>query len=112
MVPEAAAGDEQGFLLVLLADDGWVHVSAPAVRSYGRDLSAPDVVLPGQVLETLHSAVAVAGHIASETTGYQGPWRAGVLVTSLRGVVPSQARSHVGGRRFAPYPSEEYLVIR
>ena len=112
MATDAAAGDPQGFLLVLLADDGTVHVSAPAVRSYGRDPDAPDVVFPGQLLEMLHSAVAVAEHLAAESTGYQGPWRVGVLVTRLRGVMPSQAHSHMGFQRFAPYPAEEYVAVR
>lgn len=110
--PENAAGDPQSFLLVLLADDGAVHVSAPAVRSYGREADAPDVVFSGQLVETLHSAVAVAGHIATEHTGYQGPWRAGVLATRLRGVVSSLAYSRVGFQRFAPYPADEYLAVR
>jgi hypothetical protein len=104
--------DEEGedFFFVLLADDGTVHVLAPAVRRYGRGPDAPDVVSTGQVLQTMHGAVAVAGHLATEHTGYQEAWRVGVLVTRLRGLVPSQAHSHVGFQWFLPYPSADYVT--
>jgi hypothetical protein len=68
------------------------------------------VVSPGPLLETMHGAVAVAGYLATEHTGHLGAWRAGALVTRLRGLVPSQAHSHVGFQRFLPYPSEEYVA--
>jgi hypothetical protein len=107
---DGVQGEGENFFFVLVTDEGTVHISAPAVRQYGRRPDAPDVVSPGQVLQTVHGAVAVAGHLATEHTGYQGAWRAGVLVTGLRGLLPSQAHSHVGFQRFLPYPSEEYLA--
>jgi hypothetical protein len=58
----------------------------------------------------MHGAVALAGHLATEHTGYQGAWRVGAMVTKLRGLVPSQAHSNLGFQRFLPYPSDEYLV--
>lgn len=109
-VIDGTDGEGEDFFFVLLADDGTVHVSAPAVRQYGRQPDAPYVVSPGQLLETMHGAVAVTGHLATEHTGYQGAWRLGVMVTKLRGLVPSQAHSQVGFQRFLPYPSEEYVV--
>jgi hypothetical protein len=100
----------EDYFFVLLADDGAVHVSAPAVRRYGRTPDAPDVVSTGQLLETMHGAVAVAGHLATEHTGYQGGWRVGVLVTKLRGLLPSQSLNQLGFQRFLPYRSEEYVT--
>jgi hypothetical protein len=102
------AGDD--FLFVLVGDDGTVQVSAPAVRRHGRRPEASLVVSPGHVLETLHAALALAGQLATENTGYQGPWRAGVYATQLRGLVPSQAHSEYGHQRFLPYPSDEYFM--
>jgi hypothetical protein len=111
MATGTASANPQDFLLILLADDGTVHISAPAVRQYGRAPDAPDVVSTAQVLETVHGAVAIAGHLATAHTGYQGPWRIGVLVTRLRGLVPNQALN-LGFQRFAPYPSDEYRNAR
>jgi hypothetical protein len=108
--PGTADEDGEDFFFLLIGDDAAVHVSAPAVRPYGRNPEPPDVVSPGQMLETLHGAVAIAGHLAAEHTGYQGPWRAGAHVTQLRGLVPSQAYSHVGFRRYPPFPADEYLA--
>ncbi len=105
--------DQQGesYFFVLIADDGTVHISAPAVRRYGRAPDAPDVVSTGQVLETMHGAVAIAGHLATEHTGYQGAWRIGALVTKLRGQVTSQALNQASFHRYLPYPSDEYVGI-
>ena len=110
IVTDGAEVEGEDFFFVLITDEGTVHVSAPAVRQYGHRPDAPDVVSPGQMLETMHGAVAVAGHLATEHTGYQGAWRAGVLVARLRGLLPSQAHSHVGFQRFLPYPSDEYVA--
>jgi hypothetical protein len=107
---DAAEQEGEGYFFVLLADDGTVHISAPAVRRYGRTPDAPDVVSTGQVLETMHGAVAIAGHLATEHTGYQGAWRVGALVTRLRGQVPSQALNQASFHRYLPYPSEEYVA--
>jgi hypothetical protein len=107
---DEAITDSEDFFFLLLSDDGAVHVSAPAVRNYGRGPEAPEVVSPGQMLETIHGALAIAGHVAAQHTGYQGLWRTGVFVTRLRGLVPSQAHSHVGFRSYPPFPADEYLA--
>jgi hypothetical protein len=108
---EFAGREPHGFLLVLLADDGTVHLSAPAVRTFGQRPGAPDVVFPALVLELLHSVVAAAGQLAEEHTGFQGLWRVGLLVTGLRGLVPNQAHSEAGFQRFVPYPAEDYHKV-
>lgn len=110
IVTDDVDGKGEDFFFVLLADDGTVHVSAPAVHGYGRGPEAPDVVSGGRVLQTMHGAIAVAGHVATEHTGYQGAWRVGALVTGLRGVVANQAHSHVGYSRFLPYPADDYVA--
>jgi hypothetical protein len=109
-VSDPGEAEGEHYFFVLLADDGTVHVSAPAVRRFGHALDAPDVVSTGQVLETMHGAVAIAGHLATEHTGYLGTWQVGVLATKLRGLVPSQALNQMGFRRYLPYPSEEYVA--
>lgn len=111
MPPDDSPGEDQAFFFALLDDDGAVHVSAPAARRYGSASDAPDAVSPGQLLQTVHGAVVVAGHLAAEHTGYQGPWRAGVLVTKLRGLLPSQAHSDLGFQRFSSYPAEDYEAV-
>ena len=63
---------------------------------------------PGQVLETLHSVVVLTGHVATAYTAYQGPWRAGLLVTGLRGQVASQAYDEMSYGRYLPYAADEY----
>jgi len=108
MANDAAHESPQDFLALLLADDGSVLISAPAARQRGRADDAPEVVSPGQVLEALHSAVVLAGHVATIYTAYQGTWRAGLFVTRLRGLLPSQAYDEMSYRRFTPYPAEEY----
>lgn len=96
------------FLTLLLADDGSVLLSAPAARPRGGRDDAPEVVSPGHILEALHSVVVVAGHVATAYSAYQGPWRAGVLVTGLRGQVPSQAYDEMSYGRIPPYAADEY----
>ena len=59
--------------LVIAHWDRRSTVSAPAVRQYGRRPDAPDVVSTGQVLERMHGAVAVAGHLAAEHGGAATP---------------------------------------
>ena len=108
---EYAGQEPQQFLLVLLTDDGTVHLSAPAVRTYGQRPGAPNVVSPALVLELLHSVVAATGQVAEDHTGYQGLWRIGLLVTGLRGLVPTQAHSEAGFQRFVPYPAEDYVKV-
>lgn len=108
--PPGANGDGVDYIFALLADDGTVQVSAPAIRPHGQAVDAPGKILPGQLLETMHGTLAVAGYLASEHTGYQGPWRAGVLITGLRGVLATQSSSDAGVRRYSPYPSEDYAA--
>ncbi len=108
---DAAEGAGHEYFFGLLGDDGSLYVSAPGVRPYGHKADAPEVLSPGQLLETVHAAVALAAHIADEYVGYQGPWRIGVLVTKLRGIVASQAHSAYGFQRFLPFPSEEYFAV-
>ncbi len=103
------AGPDEYFYLVLFADDGTVHVSAPAVQRYGREPDAPYVVYADQVLETTYGAAAIAGHLATEYSGYQGVWRIGAFVTGLRGVVPGLAYGFGRLRHFQPYPTQEYI---
>ncbi|MCZ2849023.1 AlbA family DNA-binding domain-containing protein [Modestobacter sp. VKM Ac-2978] len=97
-------------LSILLTDEGSLLMACPAVQLYGREVDAPAVVVTGHVLETLHSAVALAAYVANEYTGYQGIWRGGVLVTGLRGLLPSQAYNEMTFQRFAPYPVDEYVM--
>jgi hypothetical protein len=107
-VESNATSADHEFLYVLLTDDGTVKVSAPAARPYGHAADAPDVVSPGQLLETIHSAILLVGHLATKHTGYRGSWRAGLHLTRLRGLLPSQAFTHVGLQRFHPFQTDEY----
>lgn len=108
--PPGADGHGVDYLSALLADDGTVQVSAPAVRPYGQAADAPNRRFPGHLLETVHGTFTIAGCLASEHTGYQGLWRAGILITELRGVLTTPSSDFDGIRRHSPYPSKEYAA--
>lgn len=108
-MPEAPDPDRDE-LNLLLDDDGSVVIAAPVVQPYGREADAPSAVLTGHALETLHSGVQLAAHIADQHTGYQGPWRVGVLITQLRGLLASQAYNTMSHQRFVPYPADDYIM--
>jgi hypothetical protein len=109
IAPGETADPDHGPISLLLADDGTVLVSAPVVAAYGRSGEVPAVVWAPYALEVLHGVIELAAHIANQYTGYQGPWRAGVFVTGLRGLLPSQAYHESSSGRFSPYPTDEYV---
>jgi hypothetical protein len=109
--PDQADAQDANYLFLLLGDDGSLRLSAPASRPYGRDPDAPEVVSPGQLLETAHSCVQLARHVATQHTGYNGLWAAGVLIDRLRGRMPSQAHSEMTMRRYSPYQAETYVKM-
>jgi hypothetical protein len=111
LTAEGKAGAGPGYLFILLGDDGGIQVSAPAARPLRREPDAPLVIFPGHLLEVVHGAIALAGHFAKQYTGYEGPWRVGLLGTRLRGLTASQAHTDFGYQRYSQFPSQEYLEI-
>lgn len=80
-------------MFVLLADSGAVHLSAPAVHPSGEDdtTGVPGWVVVDHLLETVHSALLLAAHLAHVHTGQQGSWNVGLHATGLQGVKSTHA---------------------
>lgn len=102
--PDEAVTRQEDFLTVLLTDAGSLQISAPIGRAW-RD--TPYVVSSAQAIELLHSALLLAAHVAAKYTGYQGLWRCGVLVTGMRGLLPSQSQRE-NSSRYQPFASNTY----
>lgn len=96
-------------VFVLLADSGAVHLSTPAVHPPGEDdtTGVPGWVVVDHLLETVHSTLLLAAHLAQERTGQQGSWNVGLHATGLQGVKSTHA-AHDWLERYTPFQTAQY----
>lgn len=103
---------ENHLLYLLLGDDSSLRVvSGQGTREFIPD-SDTLCISANYTMEIAHSTIALAGHLATDYTGYDGTWNLGIHINGLNRLYPAQAmgdRRH--DRRWVPYQGQSYTRI-
>lgn len=94
-----------------LRDDGAVlglFTGATYPMGESQHSGASEAILPGYLLEGVHTLTRLAGHLGAERLHYSGEYDLGLLVTNIQGRYASAKYSSFGNWNLHPYTVPEY----